>query len=760
MYLKILSYIVSIIFLLGCSTQRSENKNNLLEYVDPLIGTDYHGHTFPGATTPFGMVQLSPDTRTQGWDACAGYHYSDSSIIGFSHTHLSGTGIGDYGDILMMPYTGSPILEPGEAENPDSGYRSRYRKSTQIASPGYYSVFLDDYGIIAELTAAKRAGFHQYTFPENSEAGIIIDLRHTIHKGNEPYGTLRIINEYEIEGLQKTKGWAQQHYTYFYAKFSKPFKYELFVDNKKTENNSVKGTGVKAKLSFETTGEEKVFVKVGISNVDTEGARKNLYHEICDWDFPATKSKAEEAWNKQLTKILVTDDNIEHKKVFYTALYHSNMCPTIYSDVDGRYRGMDQKIHESTTPNYTVFSLWDTYRAQHPLFTIIKPEYNQELIKALLRKYQEGGILPMWELASNYTGTMIGSHAVSVITDAYMKGYRDFDTKLALDACIEAMEYDSVKPIFYPNDDVKEKLMPRGKLYDVQFGYIPSDLERSSVSRGLEFAYNNWCIGQMAEDMGKSDIAGIFFERAQHYKSYFDKETGFMRGKNADGTWSEPFDPRHSDHWRTDYVEGNAWQWTWYVPHDVKGLIELFGGKEHFADKLDSLFTVTSELTGENISADITGLIGQYAHGNEPSHHIPYLFNYADRPWRTQEIVNHITTNFYSHHPDGLIGNEDAGQMSAWYILNAMGFYPVCPGSTQYSIGKPLFEKIEIPLGNGRTFTVKAEGLSETNIYVSKVLLNDQELTSPFIDHKDIIEGKKIVFFMDNKPGVFWNNLN
>lgn len=757
MFFRILNYAVLLTLLMACSNKEPEAKDTILQYVDPLIGTDFHGHTFPGATMPFGMVQLSPDTRSQGWDACAGYHYSDSSIIGFSHTHLSGTGIGDYGDILVMPFTGNPNMESGRSEDPDSGYRSRFKKSDQNARPGYYSVTLDDYGIFVELTASTRAGFHRYTFPESNKAGLIIDLTHTIHKSNEPKGYLKIINEYEIEGLQKTKGWAQEHYTYFYAKFSKPFLCQLFLNNAPVEDKTVEGAGIKAKLSFETKENEQVFVKVGISNVDAKGARKNLTQEICDWDFDGVVQKAQEAWNKQLSRILVSGENYYDKKVFYTALYHSNMSPNIYSDVDGKYRGMDHKIYQASTPNYTVFSLWDTYRAQHPLFTIIKPQYNQELIKALLRKYKEGGILPKWELASNYTGTMIGSHAVSVIVDAYMKGYRNYDTELALEACIASMEYDSIRKIHYPNERIRGKLMPKGKLYDVQYGYIPSDLENSSVSRGLEFAYNNWCIAKMAEDMGKTEIAQKFFKRSQNYKNYFDKETGFMRGRLADGSWKTPFDPRVSEHWKTPYVEGNAWQWSWYVPHDVDGLIELHGGKKYFGDKLDSLFLTSSELKGDNISGDITGLIGQYAHGNEPSHHIPYLFNYVERPWRTQEIINHITKNFYTHQPDGLIGNEDCGQMSAWYILNAMGFYPVCPGSTRYSIGKPLFEKVEISLENGNTFLVKAKNLSNSNIYVSKVMLDNKELTTPFIDHSDIINGKELVFIMNSKPGVFWN---
>ena len=736
---------------------KEDVSNSIIDYVDPFIGTDYHGHTFPGATVPFGMVQLSPDTRTQGWDACSGYHYSDSSVLGFSHTHLSGTGIGDYGDILIMPFTGEVSIQSGTAENPDSGYRSRFSKDKEIAYPGYYKVLLDDYQIKAELTATTRAGMHQYTYPESEKSGIIIDLAHTIHDHENLVNEFKVINEYEIAGLKVTKGWASNHYAYFHAKFSKPFKVELYKnDTIQEEGKTVTGTHAKAKLNFTTNSEEKVWVKVGISGVDYKGAAKNLEAEINGWDFDEIVGKAKVAWEKELTKIVVKGKSEADKRVFYTALYHSNLSPTIYSDVDGRYRGMDQKIQQAETPNYTVFSLWDTYRAQHPLFTIIKPEYNQELIRSLLRKHQEGGILPMWELASNYTGTMIGSHAVSVIADAYMKGQRDFDVDLALEAMIQAVKYDSVTPIPYPHKYVKNDLMPKAKLFIDIYGYVPSDIESSSVSKALEFAYNYWCIARVAEDMGKTEIAEEYDKKSQTYSVYFDKKTGFMRGKNVDGSWNEPFDPYYSDHWRTDYVEGNAWQWTWYVPHDVEGLISLFGGKEIFTKKLDSLFTTSSEITGENVSADITGLIGQYAHGNEPSHHIAYLFNYADKPWRTQEIVNQIVKEFYTDKPDGLCGNEDCGQMSAWYLLNAMGFYPVSPGETKYSIGKPLFDEVTISVAHDKKFKVVARNLTDENIYVQKVNLDGVALTKPFIEHRDIIEGKTLEFVMGNKPTIFW----
>ena len=729
----------------------------LVDFVDPFIGTDYHGHTFPGATVPFGMVQLSPDTRLIGWDACSGYHYSDSSIIGFSHTHLSGTGIGDYGDILFMPFTGRVSLDSGAVGDIDSGYRSRFDRESEKARPGYYSVELTDYNVDVELTATARTGFHRYTFPEAENAGILIDLVPTIHGHENPLHEIRVLNNQEIQGLKVTSGWAKKHYVYFTAKFSKPFEAELFLDNQLQEQvKEVSGKNAKVKLNFQTEMGEEVLVKVGISAVGYEGSAKNLNQEISGWDFDGICKKAEVAWEAQLSKIRVETKDISEKRTFYTALYHSMIFPGIYSDVDGTYRGMDQKIHHSESPNYTVFSLWDTHRALHPLFTIIQPDYNQELIRALLRKYDEGGILPMWELASNYTGTMIGSHAVSVIVDAYMKGQRDFDTQKALEAIVHSVAYDTVKEISYPSEKAWGNLMPKAKLYEEIYGFIPCDLERASVSKALEFAYNYWAIATMARDMGEEEIAAAFFEKSERYHTYFDAEVGFMRGKKLDGSWDEPFHPRYSAHWNTPYVEGNAWQWTWYVPHDVDGLIELMGGQKAFADKLDSLFKTSSEVLGEEASADITGLIGQYAHGNEPSHHIAYLFNSVEKPWRTQEIVTEILDKFYTDQPDGLCGNEDCGQMSAWYILSSIGFYPLCPGDVRYSIGRPSFDRVEIDVAEGSVFTVIAENRSADNPFVQEVRLNGVKLTEPFIRHSDIEAGSTLTFIMGTEKKVFW----
>ncbi|MFO7669472.1 MAG: GH92 family glycosyl hydrolase [Bacteroidales bacterium] len=747
------------LIIVACDRPLLQNKNHsaLVSFVDPFIGTDDHGHTFPGATVPFGSVQLSPDTRLIGWDACSGYHYSDSSIIGFSHTHLSGTGIGDYGDILFMPFTGDVPLDSGEVGNIDSGYRSRFNRETENARPGYYNVELTDYNVEVELTATARTGFHRYTFPEAEQAGILIDLVPTIHGHENPLHEIKVLNNQEIQGLKVTSGWAKNHFVYFTAKFSRPFEAELFLDNQLQEQVSeVSGKNAKVKLNFQTENGEEVLVKVGISAVGYEGSAKNLNQEVSGWDFDGICKKAEEAWETQLSKIRIETKDISEKRTFYTALYHSMIFPGIYSDVDGTYRAMDQQIHHSESPNYTVFSLWDTHRALHPLFTIIQPDYNQALIRALLRKYEEGGILPMWELASNYTGTMIGSHAVSVIVDAYMKGQRNFDTEKALEAIIHSVAYDTVKKISYPSEKAWGNLMPKAKLYEEIYGFVPCDLERASVSKALEFAYNYWAIATMARDMGEKEIAESFFEKSQRYHTYFDAEVGFMRGKRMDGSWDEPFHPRYSAHWNTPYVEGNAWQWTWYVPHDVNGLIDLMGGRDSFSLKLDSLFTTSSEVLGEDASADITGLIGQYAHGNEPSHHIAYLFNSVEKPWRTQEVVSEILDQFYTDQPDGLCGNEDCGQMSAWYLLSSMGFYPVCPGDVRYSIGRPSFDKVEIDVTEGNVFTVIAENRSLENPYVQEVLLNGTKLSEPFISHADIEAGSTLTFVMGSEKKVFW----
>jgi predicted alpha-1,2-mannosidase len=735
----------------GCSTPKNaiSKKSDPTKFVNPFIGTGGHGHTFPGATVPHGMVQLSPDTRTLEWDACGGYHYTDSSIMGFSHTHLSGTGISDLGDVLFMPFTGNPKLTPGTPEDPDSGYRSRFSHQEELAEPGYYRVHLKDDNIKAELTATTRAGFHQYTYNTAGQSGIIIDLAHTIYEDKKPAHEIRIINNTEIQGYKKSSGWAVDQNLFFHAKFNKPFTCVFYDNGKKIEASAIaQSTHLVAVLNFDIQKGEQILAKVGISAVDNWGAQQNLEQEIPDWDFDKVKKAAHEFWEKELSKIAIQGGTTDEKTIFYTSLYHTAISPNLFTDVDFRYRGMDKKIKNSNGKNsYTVFSLWDTFRAFNPLKTITDPERTTDFINTLLAKYDEGGVLPMWELVANYTGCMIGYHSVPVIVDAYNKGIRNFDVDKAYKAMKEAASYNR-NGILFPNEDVANRLMPKAKLYNEQFGYIPSNLERQSVSKALEYAYDDWCIAQMAKDLGKTADYTLFMARSKKYKTYYDTTTGFMRGKNQDGSWRTPFDPRFSQHNVNDYTEGNAYQWTWFVPQDVAGLVDLMGGKAAFIKNLDNLFSTSSELTGGTVSSDITGLIGQYAHGNEPSHHITHLYNYVGESWKTQKLTDEIMRTLYFNNANGLAGNEDCGQMSAWYVLNAMGFYSFCPGDNTYSIGRPLFDAVSIPLANGKTFQIITKNNSTTNKYIQSAKLNGKALDTPFFSHQNILEGGVLEFEM------------
>jgi predicted alpha-1,2-mannosidase len=748
-----ITFLINLLIILCFSCQnKSAKKARSIDYtkfVNNFIGTGGHGHTFPGTTVPFGMVQLSPDTRTSGWDACGGYHYSDSSIIGFSHTHLSGTGIGDYGDILFMPFTGKTSLNSDNFKKSNIDYSSRFDHSTEKASPGYYAVNLLDYDIKVELTTTTRAGFHKYTFPGNKNSGIVIDLEHSIYNHKNIINEIRIISETEVEGYKRTQGWAKNHNVYFYARFNKPFTYKLYESEETTDSDSsIKSNSSKAILFFETQEDERILAKVGISSVDYAGAKNNLDKEIPHWDFEVIRQHANVEWQKQLGKIEVEGGTDDQKTIFYSSLYHASIHPSIFNDADGRYRGIDQEIYNAKGENvYTIFSLWDTFRAFHPLHTIIDPNRDSEFINTLLNKYEEGGILPKWELAGNYTGTMIGYHSVPVIVDSYMKGNRNFDVEKAYLAITSSARYDT-SGILFPSQHVKERLMPKARYYNETYGFIPADLENESVSKALEYAYNDWCIALMARELGKEDDYNKFMDRSLRYRKYFDKETGFMRGKNRDGTWRKPFDPRFSRHRKDDYTEGNAFQWSWFVPHDVDGLVELMGGEKQFVANLDTLFSTSSELSGKNKSSDISGLIGQYAHGNEPSHHIAHLYNFVGQPWKTQALIDSIMSSLYFNAPDGLSGNEDCGQMSAWYVLNAMGFYSFCPGNPKYSLGRPIFDKVQINLSSGKSFIIKSENNSGGNKYVENVFLDGNELNSPFINHKDIIDGGVLLFEM------------
>jgi predicted alpha-1,2-mannosidase len=710
--------------------------------VNVFIGTGGHGHTYPGATVPHGMVQLSPDTRTVGWDACAGYHYDDTSLLGFSHTHLSGTGIGDLGDILFLPYTGELQKMTPNGEDKVSQFGSTFSHENEQASPGYYSVHLDSYDIDVELTATARAGFHRYSFPKADRPGLWIDLASSIHDRQLVQSDIKIVNSREIQGMKQLHGWAPNRYIYFYAQFSEPFSCEAHGD-------------AKARLLFDPAVQGKqVLVKVGISMVDEAGAKNNLISEIPDWNFDKVRKAAQSRWNRELSKIEITTNSEKDRVIFYTALYHTALEPVIGSDVDGRYRTMDNRIAEDPNySNYSIFSLWDTFRALHPLNTIVSPAENQAMIRSLIRKYDEGGLLPMWELISNYTGCMIGYHAVSVIVDSYMKGQQDFDVQKAYEAAKKSSSYDTLN--VSPTIDrtiLHTHIMPVGKRYKNTIGYIPAEVEKQSVARGLEYAYNDWLIARMAQSLDLEEDYARYMELSKNYKNYYDASTGFMRGKMANGSWRTPFDPRHSDHNNDDYCEGNAWQWTWFVPHDIDGLAALMGGREQFITKLDSLFSVSSEISGENASADISGLIGQYAHGNEPSHQTIHIYNVVGQPYKTQELTDHVLQTLYFNDPDGLSGNEDCGEMSAWYVLNSMGFYSYCPGVPYYSIGRPLFDNVKINLENGNVFQIKTVNNSPTNKYIESILLNGVKLNVPFFQHKDLMEGGLLEITMTDKP--------
>lgn len=739
----------------ACGSASDKTARDYASFVNPMIGTGGHGHTFPGAVTPHGMIQPSPDTRIDGWDACSGYYYADSLINGFSQTHVSGTGCADYGDVLIMPTVGLKVIDNQVDTLQNLPYASGFSHEREIAEPGYYSVMLDRYGILAESTASDRVALYRFTFPDamDGEAGMIIDMDYSIQRQQNLTMDIHAISDTEITGYKMTKYWAFDQGIYFYAKFSEPFKIEYVTDtivNSKGEPYA----RCKALLTFPEIKEgDKLFAKIAVSAVDEDGAKGNVEAEMPGFDFDATRAEARKKWNQWLSKIEVpATENEDDLAVFYTALYHTAIAPNLFTDADGRYLGMDRKPKQGTTadPVYTIFSTWDTFRALHPLMTVIDPKLNDAFLRSLLLKAKEGGILPMWELASNYTGTMIGYHTAAMFADAVAKGQNSFDPKEALDASVRAAEYDPEGIVAPPA--VVACLMPQAKYFKNKTGWIPSDKDHESVAKALEYAYDDWAIARLADAAGETAIQVRYDSLGKAYRHYFDPSTRFMRGRMSDGKWREPFNPRSSNHRNDDYCEGTAWQWTWFVPHDVDGLVQLMGGNDAFVGKLDSLFNAPSELEGELVSADITGLIGQYAHGNEPSHHVTHLYNYVDQPWKTQELVGKIFQEQYRNDPDGLSGNEDCGQMSAWLVLNAMGIYQVAPGNPVYSIGRPLFGKMTVNLPEGKKLDIEAKGLSDSNIYVKSVTFNGKRLVSPFISHEDFAGGGNLTFEMTDKP--------
>ena len=733
-------------------------------YVNPFIGTNEMGHTYPGATVPFGMVQLSPETDTiqycigQGYIKdvyryCAGYQYSDKTIVGFSHTHFSGTGHSDLGDFLVMPTVGEVQLNPGSAANPETGYRSRFSHETEKASAGYYSVFLSDYNIKAELTATERVGFHRYTFPETTQANIILDMVSGIYNydGKVVWGSIRVENDTLVTGYRQTQGWARERVMYFAMVFSKPIRnygcrddakvvYNDFYRKFDTRKNfpEMSGRKLKAYFSFDTKAGEQILVRFALSAVSTAGAIKNLEAEIPHGDFDRTRKEAESSWNKELSRIVIEAPE-EKKVIFYTALYHAFLSPTLYMDVDRNYRGLDHNIHHADGfANYTTFSLWDTYRALHPLFTIIQQKRTSGMINSMLAHQQQSvhHILPVWSHHANENWCMIGYHAVPVIADACLKGIGGFGARQALDACVASATYT-------PYDGIGDYM---------KYGFVPADKSSNAASKTLEYAYDDWTISQMAAMMGDAELAGRFAQRANAFEKIFDSSTGFMRALLSNGTFQTPFDPLSTE--KQGFIEGNAWNYSLYVPHEPQKLIALHGGNKKFVAHLDSLFNIKLDEKhfGESEDISAAGIIGNYVHGNEPSHHVPYLYVFAGVPWKTQERVHLIVNTLYRNATDGLCGNDDCGQMSAWYIFSVLGFYPVCPGSNEYVIGSPCVDKATLNLENGKTFTITATNLNDKNIYIRQIKLNGLVYNKFIIKHEDIMKGGTLEFVMGDKP--------
>lgn len=724
-------FYASLLGLIFNSCSQSQSLKSPVDSVDPFIGTGFHGHTYPGATVPFGAVQLSPDTRRGNWDACSGYHYSDSTLFGFSHTHLSGTGCIGLGDILFRPTTQDISLTvQGDIYRP-----AAFSHANEKASVGYYTVELKEEGIRAELTAATHTGMHRYTFPKEKPGTLIIDLAHTLDNDFIYEAELEKTADNEITGMRHLRGWADNQYIYFVAQFSQPFQSATFVNAKQQApaTEKINGNNLQAVLTFDTKEGKPIVAKVGLSIVSLENARKNMESDVNDFDFDAVHQSAVAQWTEALSDITVEGGRPEDRANFYTAMYHSKIIPNVVSDVNGEYRRHDMTIGQlpAGEKQYNTFSLWDTFRAWHPLMTLTDTTLVNNMVRSFMNMYDASGELPIWSLSAGETGTMIGYHSVSVIADAYLKGIRGFDAEKAL----KEMEISSEKN-------------KKGADYYVKYGFIPSNIKKESISCLLEFAYDDWAIAQMAKAMGKEDVYKKYIERSQNYVNVFDGSTRFFRGKRMDGNWETPFNP--SEVGRA-YTEATAWQYRFFAPHDVNGMIQLYGGKDAFTASLDSLFTTEAQVKGDLV--DITGLIGQYAHGNEPSHHMAYLYNYVGQPWKTQEMTRRLLHEMYHPTPEGIIGNEDCGQMSAWYILSSLGFYSVCPGSNEFALTTPLFEKTTMKLANGNTLTILAND-PQKNVYIDKVELNGKEIATNFITYAQLMEGGELRFTLSATPNA------
>jgi predicted alpha-1,2-mannosidase len=747
---------------LGTSTELYAQSDNLVQYIHPIVGTQRMGHVFPGATVPFGMVQLSPETDTISYDDnghynpkvysyCAGYQYDDKTIVGFSHTHFSGTGHSDLGDFLVMPTVGKLKLNPGTADKPGSGYRSAFSHDNEVSEANYYKVKLDDYNIIAEMTTTARVGFHQYTFPKSDQAHIILDLTAGIYNypDKNVWTYVKVINDSLLVGYRQTNGWARTRTVYFAMAFNKHFLFHGFANYSPKETYrgfwgkfdqrdnfpEIAGKQIKAWFDFKTEEGEKIKIKMAISPVSMEGALNNLNVEAPGWDFEKVKADGQAQWEKELHKIVIKADHDDMVN-FYTSMYHAMINPTIYMDEDGQYKGLDQNVHKADGfTNYTTFSLWDTHRALHPLFNIIEPDRNADMIKSMLAHYDQSPehMLPIWSNSANENWCMSGYHSVSVIADAVVKGNAPFDANKALDACIATATHRDYQSI--------------GLFMDM--GYIPDEKDPNSVSSTLEYSYDDWCIAQLAKKLGRMDVYDRFIKYSQNWKNVYDPAAGFMHPKEADGTWRKTkFDPFTTID--MGFIEGNAWNYTLYVPHDPKGLIQAMGGNKRFVTYIDSLFSYDLPDKYFAETEDITkdGIIGNYVHGNEPSHHDAYLYDWTDKPWKTQEKIRLILPKMYKPTPDGLGGNDDTGQMSAWYIFSALGFYPVAPGNDQYAIGSPAVDHAVLNLESGKTFVINVKNQSPKNVYVQKILLNGKPLDGWFISHADIMNGGEIEFVM------------
>ncbi len=738
-----LSLFISCLLLVGCTNIPSKKNNitsfsnntketttdtSLLKYVDPFIGTGGHGHTFPGAVVPFGMVQLSPDNISKGWDWTSGYHYSDNELVGFSHTHLSGTGVGDLLDILFMPFRGEYSQRRKEGE----GFViSQYSHDKEKASPGYYSVELPNEQVTVELTATERTGIHRYHFKGDTTAQLLVDLGYSQNYDKPVATMLRVLDDKTILGYRISTGWAKHQAVYFIAKFNHSFEHQLYIEGNPINGQIIQGENSQFSeivLSFNNLKNKPLVAKVGLSYSSIHGAKENLKVEAEPFDFEQIKLSAEQKWVSKLNQFNVIDNNENNKTKFYTALYHSYLAPQIFNDVNGDFYGADGSLHHGKNyQRYSLFSLWDTFRALHPLLTISEPDKIDNMVKSMLGFYEETGVLPTWDLMSNETDVMIGYHAVPVIIDAYFKGLTQVDPEKIFEAC-------------------KTSAMQQRfgiHLLD-QYGYIPSELEIEAVSKTLEYAFDDWAIAQLAKALGKIKDYEYFIQRSQSYRNLFDTKTQFMRGKNKHGEWVKNFNPIYVDHRKTDYTEANAWQYTWFVPHNIKDLIHLFGSEKTFIKKLDQLFTISSTMEGD-VSPDISGLIGQYAHGNEPCHHIPYLYSYTKDKWKGEQRIKEIRETMYATSPDGLAGNDDVGQISAWFVFSALGFYPVNPVDGQYVLGTPLFKEVQIKLDNGKQFIIKQEGDSKNN-YINQTQLNNTLLNTHSITHDQLMSGGELLF--------------